>query len=387
MKQALEGVRILDLTMNLPGPYMTWVLAGLGAEVVKVENPKGGDYARALASSDGKSSPVFEMVNSGKKSVAIDLKKPAGKDIFLDLVSGYDVMVEGFRPGVMRALGLDFEACRARRTDLIYLSISGYGQTGPYRERAGHDLNYLSLAGIIGLNGTKSGALAIPGIQIADLAGGSLIALSSLLAALFQREKTGQGQFIDVSMFDGSFALNAIPLSTTAAGMDKALPAGMLLNGGFPFYGLYRTRDDRYMSLGAVETKFWNNFCQAVDRQDLISKQYGGPEIIREVEGIFSQKTQTEWIRILSGAEACCEPVLTLDETLESDLVKRRGLVKFNDSGHPCLTSPLRLAGTPEPTVKEAPGLGRHTRSVLSAAGVSKERIDELRKSGIIRQE
>jgi len=230
MSQALSGLKVLDLTMNLPGPYMTWLLALLGAEVVKVENPSGGDYSRALMG-NGQSSPFFAAVNRNKKSVGLNLKHSEGKRLFLKLLGSYDVLVEGFRPETMERLGLGFDVTSAINPRLIHVSISGYGQSGPNKLRAGHDLNYLALAGIIGMTGARGGEPAIPGVQIADLAGGSLMALTGLLAAMIQREKTGKGQFVDVSMYDGLLSMATMVFAGVDAGLEPPEPSGMTLNG------------------------------------------------------------------------------------------------------------------------------------------------------------
>lgn len=303
MSRALDGLKVLDLSMNLPGPYMTWILAGLGAEVVKVENPAGGDYARVLAGSTD--SPFFAAVNRNKKSVTLNLKHTEGRKIFLQLLDRYDVLVEGFRPGTMERLGLGYETTSSRNPRLIHVSISGYGQGGPYRLRAGHDVNYLSLAGILGMTGTREGRPVIPGVQIADIAGGSLLALTGLLAAIIQRETTGRGQFVDVSMFHGALSLATMVFAGVNAGLEQPEPGRMVLTGRFPCYGLYQTSDGRYMSLGALEFKFWQNFCLAVGREELLSEQFGPPEAVGEVEKIFASRTQQEWVELMRTADAC----------------------------------------------------------------------------------
>ncbi len=384
MTRALEGLKILDLTMNLPGPYMTWLLASLGAEVLKVENPQGGDYARALGGKDGSSSPFFAAVNRNKKSLTLNLKSPEGREVLLRLLDDYDVLVEGFRPGTMAGFGLDFGSMQARQPRLIQVSISGYGQDGPFRLRAGHDLNYLSLAGIIGMTGTREGEPAIPGIQVADLAGGSLMALTGLLAALIQRDRTGQGQFVDTAMFDGAFSLATMVFSTVSSGMEEPRAGRMILNGRFPLYGIYETRDGRQMSFGAVEFKFWQNFCLAVGRPDLLGSQFGGPEVIEDVKKIFLSKTQAEWVEFLKDVDACCEPVLWLDEAADSELVRSRGLVHTWPDGRRCLASPLRLSASPPSEELPAPGLGEHTDEVLTALGYEQEKIDRLRQIGAV---
>ncbi|MDQ1238473.1 MAG: alpha-methylacyl-CoA racemase [Thermodesulfobacteriota bacterium] len=382
MSQALSGVRILDLSMNLPGPYMTWLLALMGAEILKVENPAGGDYARVLGG--GKNTPYFEAVNRNKKSLTLNLKHPEGQRLFHKLLSVYDIVVEGFRPGTMAQFGLDFASLSPNYPRLIYVSISGYGQDGPYRSRAGHDINYLALAGILGMTGSREGDPALPGIQIADLAGGSLMALCGLLAAIIQREKTGKGQFVDTSMFHGSLSLATMVFAGIDQGLEQPLPGKMLLNGRFPCYGLYRTADGSYMSLGALEFKFWESFCRATGREDLIAKQFGGPEIIAEVAQIFCGRNREEWIELMRDADACCEPVLALDEAVSSPAANTFGMVKHMEDGKRFLSTPLRLSNSPVPKDIPAPSLGQHSREVLREIGLTATDCEELSRQGVI---
>lgn len=382
ISRALSGVRILDLSMNLPGPYMTWILALMGAEIVKVENPAGGDYARVLGG--GKNTPYFEAVNRQKKSLTLNLKHPEGQRLFRELLSVYDTIVEGFRPGTMAQFGLDFSSLAPHYPRLIYVSISGYGQDGPYRSRAGHDINYLALAGILGMTGTREGNPALPGIQIADLAGGSLMALCGLLAAVLQREKTGQGQFIDTSMFHGSLSLATMVFAGIEAGLEKPLPGMMLLNGRFPCYGLYGTADGLYISLGALEFKFWENFCRATGRDDLVSQQFGGPETVSEVSKIFRSRSQREWIELMKNADACCEPVLTLDEAVDSPLANSFGMVHHTQDGKRSLGMPIRLPLSPLPEDTPAPALGEHSIEVLGEIGLTRQDCEKLAIQGVI---
>jgi len=363
---------------------MTWLLASMGAKVVKVENPVGGDYARALGGGSGKSSPFFEAVNRNKKSVGLNLKHPRGRKIFLELLDRYDVLIEGFRPGTMERLDLGFETTSARQPRLIQVSISGYGQEGPYRLRAGHDVNYLSLAGVIGMTGTADGVPAIPGVQIADLAGGSLMALTGLLAAVIQRERTGRGQFVDVAMMDGAFSLATMVFSGVESGMEQPAPGKMFLNGRLPCYGLYLTKDGRYMSLGALEVKFWQNFCAAVERPDLLGGQFSGPEIVGEVTKIFATRTQSEWVEHMRGHDCCCEPVLTLKEAADSELIRARNMVTPESDGPRQLAFPIKLSNSAPLKGLPAPELGEHTREVLSELGISSEDLDSLSKEGVI---
>ncbi len=385
MERALEHLKVLDLSMNLPGPYMTWLLATLGAEVVKVENPAGGDYARMLAGSGGgATSPFFESVNRNKKSVALNLKHSKGRELFLRLLDTYDVLVEGFRPGTMERLDLGFATLIERQPRLIQVAISGYGQDGPYRYRAGHDINYLSLAGIIGMTGTNDGEPALIGVQVADLAGGSLFALSTLLAAVIQRERTGRGQFVDVSMFHGSLSLATLVFAGVAAGMEQPRPGKMVLNGRLPCYGLYRTKDDLYMSLGALEPKFWVNFCNAVNRPDMLGDQFGGPEIVAQVQEVFGSRRQNEWVELMTDHDCCCEPVIPLSDAVDSELVLTKGMVTQGALGQRCLGSPIRLSESPPAKDAPAPQLGGHTREVLGPLGLSSAELDSLRKEGVI---
>ena len=384
MSGALTGLKVLDLSMNLPGPYMTWLLACMGAEVLKVENPVGGDYARALAGRSNKNSPFFDAVNRNKKSLTLNLKHAEGRRLFFELLAQYDVLVEGFRPGTMERLGLGFEESRARQPRLIYVAISGYGQEGPYRLRAGHDLNYISLAGVAGMTGGKDGQPAIPGVQVADIAGGSLMALSGLLAAIIQREKTGRGQFVDVSMFNGALSLATMVFGGVQAGLEKPEPEKMMLNGRFPCYGLYRTSDGRHMSLGALEYKFWQNFCAAVGRPDLLGNQLGGPEIVDEVQQIFLGRTQQEWMNLMKDQDACCEPVLNLLETVETDLVKAGSMIKTTPEGDRHLGFPLRFSESTLDKETPAPMLGEHTSEILSGLGLTREELESLSGQGVI---
>ncbi len=381
MSQALDGLKVLDLSMNLPGPYMTWLLALLGAEVVKVENPAGGDYARALAGNTD--SPFFAAVNRNKKSVTLNLKHPDGRRIFLELLDRYDVLVEGFRPGTMERLGLGYETTSDRNPRLIHVSISGYGHEGPYRLRAGHDLNYLSLAGIIGMTGTRDGEPAIPGVQIADIAGGSLMALAGLLAAIIQRGGTGRGQFVDVPMFHGVLSLATMVFAGVDAGLEPPEPGRMLLNGRFPCYGLYRTSDGRHMSLGALEFKFWQNFCRAIGREELLTQQFGGPEAVAEVERVFASRTRDEWVELMKTTDACCEPVMTLDQAVESPLVEARNMLQRTADGRRFLGFPLKMSASSPAETISAPDLGQHTREILGDLGLTDEELDSLARQGV----
>lgn len=383
MSKALTGLKMLDLTMNLPGPYMTWLLTCLGAEVVKIENPVGGDYGRALKVKQGVS-PYFDAVNRNKKSVALDLKQPRGREAFLKLLDTYDVLVEGFRPGVMQRLSLDYETLSQTQPRLIQVSISGYGQEGPYRHKAGHDINYLAQAGVLAMTGATDGQLAIPGVQVADLAGGSLLALVGLLAAVVQRGVSGRGQFVDTSMFDGSISLATMIFAGLEAGLEQPRPGGMLLNGSYPCYNLYQTADGGYMSLGALERKFWVNFCGALEREDLLDHQFGAPDKVEEVAAIFAGRGRDEWAAFWEEHDACCEAVLSLGEAAEADLTLARGMIEQNQAGTRFIACPLKLSDSPAEESRPAPALGQDSDQVLVGAGISQETIAQLREQGIL---
>jgi crotonobetainyl-CoA:carnitine CoA-transferase CaiB-like acyl-CoA transferase len=284
----------------------------------------------------------------------------------------------------MERLGIGFETTKTIQPKLVHVSISGYGQDGPYRLRAGHDLNYLSLAGVIGMTGTRDGQAAIPGVQIADLAAGSLMALTGLLAAVIQRHSTGQGQFVDVSMFHGSLSLATMVFAGIEAGLEQPEPGKMLLNGRFPCYGLYRTLDGHHMSLGCIESKFWQNFCTAVGRPDLAAHQFGPPETVKEVENIFATKTQEQWILFMKDHDACCEPVLSINHAVESDLVKARKMLNNGPSGNRHLAPPFRLSESTVLNDVPAPALGQHTREILSRLNVSDDELERLSREGVI---
>jgi crotonobetainyl-CoA:carnitine CoA-transferase CaiB-like acyl-CoA transferase len=386
MSSLLDGAKVLDLSMNLPGPYMTWVLASMGADVLKVENPQGGDYARTLGvGTAGGSNPLFTSVNRNKRSMCLNLKHPKGKEILLRLLKDYDILVEGFRPGTMERLGVGYDVTSQKQPRLIHAAISGYGQTGPNRSRAGHDLNYLALAGIIGMTGSRSGEPAIPGVQIADLAGGSLWALVTLLAAMLERERTGKGRYIDVSMFHGALSLATMVHSGIEAGLEEPRPGAMMLTGRFPCYGVYGTKDGRYMALGALEPKFWANFCAAVGRQDLAGGQFGGPDVVDRVAGVFAEKTLGEWTEIFAANDACCEPVLTLKEAVSSPLVTERGMIRTTENGMRQLNPPVtRHDDKDSGSGLPAPDLGEHTGDVLGSIGLTEEDIASLKRDGVI---
>jgi crotonobetainyl-CoA:carnitine CoA-transferase CaiB-like acyl-CoA transferase len=392
MHQALAGIRVLDLSRMLPGPFASMMLGDLGAEVIKVEEPRTGDPTRWSKPTIGKQSAAFLQVNRNKKSIALDLKQPAARDLFLRLAETADVILEQFRPGVVDRLGVGYEALKPVNPRLIYCSLTGFGQTGPHRERSGHDMNYLALAGVLGLTTDERGTPVIPGVQVADLAGG-MVAAFAILAALMARERTGQGQYVDVSMFDVMLAMLAIPAAHHFAGHSLEVGGKYALSGAYPFYNVYETSDGRHMTLGALEPKFWANFCRAVGREEWVARQFDDGErrenLFTELRALFKSQMQSEWIELMRAADCCCEPVLSMSEAFAHAQTTAREMVSqvVTTSGEPVaqLAPPYKLSDTPAQIGVGAPALGAHTDELLEAIGVSAPERQRLRAAGAIR--
>jgi crotonobetainyl-CoA:carnitine CoA-transferase CaiB-like acyl-CoA transferase len=389
---SLTGLKMLDLSRLLPGAYCSLLLADLGMEVLKVEDLEQGDYMRKLGTVRKKDSAQFLEMNRNKKSLTLNLKTGEGREIFYRLIKTYDIVLESFRPGVVDRLGIGYEELKKRNPSVILCSLSGYGQDGPYRERSGHDINYISLGGILELTGKRNEAPAIPLAQIADIGGGGLMAAFALLAAVIHREKTGEGQFLDVSMMDGVISWT----STHAAKyfVDHELPkrGETLLTGKYACYQVYSTKDGRSMSLGALEQKFWKNFCEAIGRKDLVEKQFiEGEErvrLIEEVGRLFETRTQKEWIDFFNNVDACCEPVLTLEEVFHHPQVLHRQMVK--EVEHPVegtirqVRSPVKSSRFPFEIRFPSPSWGEHTAEVLKEIGYSDTEIQHLQNLKVV---
>jgi len=354
----LDGLVVLDLTRLLPGAAATMQLANFGAEVVKIEEPERGDYGRWIPPYLDGEGAVFHMVNRGKKSVALDLKNGSGRAAFLKLVRTADVVVESFRPGTMQRLGLGYETLRASNERLIYVSITGYGQDGPWAAMAGHDINYLALGGALEGNGARGGPPAIPGIQIADLAGGAMQAVTGVLLALAARAQTGRGQAVDVSMVDGVASLLPVALGLHAATGDLPARGDSVLTGRYACYRVYESADGRCIAVGALEAKFWQALCRALGCEQFIADQFAEgarrEETIAELARIFLTRTAEEWFERLRPADVCVTPVRNVAEVAE-----HFGLGRGDSVVSPRLSdTPGRLGGAP-------PRLGQHTREVL----------------------
>ena len=383
MALPLEGIRVLDLSRLLPGGFCSLLLADYGADVIKVEDTGMGDYVRwAPPSPDHGRSALFGALNRGKRSVRIDLKTEGGRDALLRLASDADVLLESFRPGVLDRLGVGYERLKTSNPRLVYCAITGYGQDGPYRDRPGHDMNYLGLIGLLDLSGEAAGPPVQAAGQIADLGGGALMAAFSILAALRERDASGEGQLLDVSMTDGALSWLAMQ-----AGAYLADPEGhpqergrQQLAGGLVCYRPYACADG-HVTLGALEPKFFHAFCRGVGREDLIPGQFDPPgsETHRELEQIFVTRTRAQWQAFGTEHDCCLEPVLHLDEALESELVRAREMVLTAPDGTRQLAPPVKFSRTPSQAQADlGPGLGEHTTEVLEEAGLAPDEIAAL---------
>ncbi len=388
----LEGVRVLDLTRLLPGPMCTLHLADLGADVLKIEDPGAGDYARWHAPLAKKHSPFFLALNRNKRSMTLNLKNPEGRDLFLALAAKADVVVEGNRPGVVDRLGVGYQAAAAANPAIVYCALSGYGQDGPYRDRAAHDINYCSIAGVAEQMGPAGGPPALTNFQIADLAGGSLSAVMGILAALVDARASGKGRYVDVSMTDCTFAHGIAALSTYLAEGETAPRGRDRLTGGYPCYGFYGTSDGRHMSVGALEPKFWQVLCAELGRPDLAEKGWvtgaEADEVRAEVEAIFKSETQAHWTEKLAGKDCCVAPVLTLGESMQDPQIAARKMVVEVDNPEDGRLAqfafPIKLSEFEFTVERPAPGQGEHTGEVLAELGLSDDEIAALKQSGAV---
>ncbi|TLZ96384.1 MAG: CoA transferase [Methanobacteriota archaeon] len=392
MPAALEGITVLDFTRLLPGPFCTQLLCNLGAEVIKIEDPKLGDYMRSVPPIVHDVSYPFLMVNRGKRSLSVDLKTPEGQEIVHKLARGSDVVVEQFRPGVMARLRVAYDDLAMMNPRLVYCSFSGYGQTGPYKDLPGHDINFQALAGILGVTtGREDKAPAIPGVPIADLASGFNAALA-ILAALRVRDRTGRGEFIDVSIYDTAVTLMVLGLARFLATGEEPVAGETLLTGSFPFYSLYETKDGRWLSVATVEPKFWSRMCELIGAPDLAEKQFkDGAErfaVAQTLADKFRGRTLAEWEALLAKESLPITGVKRVSEVVRDPHVKARGLLPVVDvSGlwklqviaHPAKHATLE---TRNPT--RVPAKGQDTEEILRSLGYTARQIQTLAKKGVV---
>ncbi len=372
----LSGIRVLDLTRLLPGAFCTMLLADMGADVVKVEDPDGGDYMRWTPPLVDGQSALFNALNRNKRSVALNLKAAQGRDLLLRLVESADVLVEGNRPGVMGRLQLGWDVLHARNPRLVMCSITGYGQSGPFAARAGHDINYMATAGALGLNGPRDGAPVPLSVQVADIGGGGLQPAVAILGALVGVQRGQEGRWIDASMTDGAASWLAMLFAAWEAG-EEVRRGDQRLGGRYPCYRVYACRDGGFYSVGALEPKFWSALCAALERPDLVELQFSEEQSAHAtVEKIFVSRSRDEWRSHLSSLDACCEPVLDLDEVAAHPQIAARGLLRKGE---------VRPAVVMRDDWKrrEAPRLGEHSAEVLAEVGIDAGTFEELRSSGV----
>ncbi len=376
-------MRVLDLSRLFPGPYCARILADFGFEVIKVERPGGGDWSRYVPPLDPESGEgvLFRALNRGKKSLTLNLKAEPGRAVFLRLVETADVLLETFRPGVMARLGLGYEVLAEVNPRLVYCSLSGYGPTGPYRDRAGHDLNYQGLAGLLDLTGRRDGPPAMPGAPAADLSG-ALWAAVGILLALLERNEAGLGQRVDGSLLGGALACMTLPVTRHLGGQPMQRGASDL-NGGLICYNLYEAGDGGYVTLSALEPEFWAVFCSATGREDLLGEQFApalpGEPVYEELCTLFRTRTREEWVETLAGLDACCEPVYEVGEALESAPVRALNMMAGDG-----LLPPIRLSALERQAPAPAPLLGQHTAAVLAELGYEAEKIQRLQDGGVV---
>jgi alpha-methylacyl-CoA racemase len=396
MSQPLSGIRVLDLSRLLPGAYATQMLADFGADVIKVEEPGSGDYGRFMPPhGTGGMSLYFIAINRNKRSMTLNLKSAEGREIFQRMVRQADVVLESFRPGVMERLGLGYEQLKEINPGLVYCAISGYGQDGPYRLRAGHDLNYAGYAGLLHYNRGPRGEPAMPPTQLGDLAGGSFMALIGILTALVGRAQSGTGRMVDVSMTEGVMSL--LPLAATAYlnSGEAPIPGRSGLDGGLPCYNIYETQDGKHVTLAALEYKFWHTFCTHIGHLELLPFHVPvGPgereQAIDMLRAIFKTKTRDEWMAELAEIDACVGPVYTLEEALNDPQAQARGVSMTSqvadeaENTFRTLPSFPRISGVEQEQRYHAPGMGEHTVELLQAIGYSEAEIEQFKVGGVI---
>ncbi|MCS6935788.1 MAG: CoA transferase [Chitinophagales bacterium] len=389
----LAGLKVIDFTRLLPGPLATMFLADMGADVIKIEDPDSPDYVRDFEPRVNGVSMFYLALNRNKRSLAVNYLQPEGKEIIYDLVKNADVVVEQFRPGVMQEIGFGYDALRAINPRLIYVSVSGYGQHGSRAREAGHDLNYIALGGALGITGTAAGELTIPGFQLADIGGGSYMAMVAVLAALYQREKTGRGEWVDVSMTDAVLPFCTLPFAYMQGTGNAPAPAQFELSGALANYNVYRCADGRYVALGSLEPKFWNAFCRKLNRHDWAERLLGSNEDVKqlkeEVKALFLTKTRDEWLAFFRGEDICLTTVNSLSElTADAGLRGRNMFLAFEhpDGGkYHTINQPLKFLSSQFQNSYPAPELGAHSADVLQEIGYDPSKIERLQQSGIVK--
>lgn len=379
-KGALTGLKVLDLSRLLPGPYCSMILADHGARVISIED------RRFEAESS-----ILEVVRRNKEHITLNLKSDEGKAIFFNMVRDADIVLEGFRPGVVKKLGVDYESVKKVNPGIIYCSITGYGQTGPNRDTPGHDVNYLGNSGLLDLMGKKGQPPSIPGFQIADIAGGGMNAVIGILLALQARTHTKKGQYIDISMTDGCLPLLSLALDFRQILGQPLERSDSVLSHRYAFYNTYETKDKNYISIGCLEFRFWINLCKILNTPDFISLQYDEncrEKIINTLRNIFKSKTLAQWNTAFEGQDICWGPVQSLDEVMESPLFNEREMILDYDTEQGLKKKtfgvPIKLSTTPGSMRTPPVSFGQSTVSVLKEHGYSDKEIELFHSNGAI---
>ncbi|MDD4357117.1 MAG: CaiB/BaiF CoA-transferase family protein [Smithellaceae bacterium] len=388
----LQGIRILDLTRLYPGPLGTMMLADMGADVIKIEDVNSPDYMRFYPPYIASESAGFVAVNRSKRSLALNLKTQKGVDIFFSLVKTADIVIEQFRPGVLDEMGIGYEQSRQVKEDIIYVSLTGYGQNGPYAKDAGHDINYIGYAGILSSAGSRETGPLLPGPQLADVAGGAYMSMIACLCALWAREKTGKGQLVDVAMLDCVLPLITLQMAHYQATKINLAPGELPLSGGLACYGIYSCADGKYIAMGILESKFWKIFCEMAGRTEWIDKHLVMGEeaenLRREIASLFRTKTRDEWAAAAKKLDICITPVLDISEVETDPHLQARQMIY--ERVHPVcgrireIGIPLKFSDTrPQPS-GPSPALGEDTRSILEETGYTQGEIEALRQERVI---
>lgn len=391
MNYPLHGMKILDFTYLLPGPYGTMMLADMGAEIIKVENFNNPDLMRITPPIQEGMSAVYAQVNRGKKSLALNLKSDEAKEIVYKLIGEYDIVLEQFRPGVMERLGLGYDRLKRVKSSIIYCSLTGYGQTGGYAGRAGHDINYLALSGIESFSGRKDSGPSLSGIQIADIAAGSKNLVIAVLTAYVKRLTTGEGDYADISITDGVFAMSVFQTAGYLSGGKIPAAESEMLNGGTA-YDFYKTSDGRYVSVGPIEPKFFKNFLEATELPELLNLQFFDKEAMDraklKIAEKISSKTMDEWHSIFKNTDACAEPVFNLQEAVNNQPISERDMIISVGDGSGKwfrqVASPIKFRSGNYNAEFAGVGIGHHNSEILRSLGFSDDDIGGFRESCVI---
>lgn len=382
----LKGVKILDLSRLLPGPLATQMLADMGADVIKVEDPQAPDYARFMAPHYQDVGLTYLALNRSKRSLSLNLNDESGKKLFFDLLQTADIVVESFRPGVLKKLGLDYETAKLYKSDIIYVSVTGYGQGNSMASKAGHDINYLGHAGVLDTNGISE-LMIQPGVQIADIAGGSYPTVIACLSALVSRGITGQGQFVDVAMVDCSLPLMSFYMAEVLNTQKTYRRQEHVLGGAIPNYNIYECQDGKWMALGSLEPKFWKGFCEMINKTEWIKRIFD-PSLKSELKELFKSRTRSEWTEMAVNTDICLTPILQMEELASDAYLQERNM--FVEHSHPVygtykgINQPIKFSASNPQEGWAPPLMGEDNLSILVELGYSEEMIAQLNEKGVV---